>query len=560
MMGAGRYAPTGVPTVLATAPPFVWPCVPVLLGEADYALPVPFQPTLENAATVLGVASAVDHCGGEWLETVLGERPSLNALVILAVFAGCPTRRRDLEGLIDLQARAKGGVQFRVLPMAMDVGAPANCLVAMPSDGAAPVFLVGPTPNFGIDGADRTQVNLAFAAEAALFDQWRRWFDWTWLQAAPLTDVTADIPALVPATGTPEAAAQWRAYCAICGESEQPAAPAIDPETGEVQPAKKADGSEDPPPTTVAGLSKLDKLADRVARLFSAGRQVTIAYSSAIRPLDAPVSPRVFGQEAEHRDGTVVQRQSFRISVFSEEELKQINDYRRGSQTIIEKLGLPLEKGLYWLPNKVIPIFEKEIKVKNEEAQKALAKLVGGNAENFVTNKIAKIRQDLAVVYRRLGGNGDVPASALTELVDDLTLRIEHAFGEQFVAPVTFSEVHFSLPKESSSQAPWAQAKKLILALARFPREVLARPKALSGLQTPRPEILTAMNVEDDAILKVANGRQREDRARAETQILDRITGAKITDRDSCEAGFMLIDGRSSIDIDRFIAEKESAR
>lgn len=546
--------------VLASEPPFVWPSLSVLAGEADYGFPVPFQKVLESASAVRGVASAVDHRGAEWLETILCERPDLKALVILAVFGGCPTRRHDLEGLLDLEARTEGRVQFRVLPMAVDAGAPANCLVAMPADGTAPVFLFGPTPNFSIDGADRTQVNLGFTAEAALSDQWRRWFDWTWLQAAQLTEVTANIPALTPATGTPEAAAQWEAYCADCANSKQPAAATVDPKTGEVQSGTKADGSEDPTPTTILELPKLDSLADRIARLFGAGRQVTIAYSSAVRPLDAPVNPRIFGQESKHQNGAVIQRQSFRISVFSDEELKRINAFRKGTQTIIEKLGLPLEIGLYWLPNKIIPIFEKEIKAKNEEAKKAFEDLIGGSAEDYVKAKIEEIKKDVTTVYRRFRGKGEVPPSALTEIVDDLTFRIERALGEQFVTPVTFSEVRFPLPKESDSQAPWAQAAKLVLALARFPRKALARPKAFSGLQTSRSEILEAMNIEDDAIIKTEPGRKRENRALGEKILLERIVDANMADHDRCEAGFMVIDGRSSADIDHFIAERESGQ
>ena len=42
--------------------------------------------------------------------------------------------------------------------------------------------------------------------------------------------------------------------------------------------------------------------------------------------------------------------------------------------------------------------------------------------------------------------------------------------------------------------------------------------------------------------------------------MLDRISDADITSRDRCEAGLMLIDGRSLSDIDRFIAKKELAQ
>ena len=550
-------------TALKFTLPFVWPDVTELTGQARNGTAVPFDHALEDMANILGIVSAVDDRGATWLETFLKQRSDLETLVILAVYAGCPTRASDLARLLDLQTQAAGKVKVRILPMANGPGAPANCLVAVPADNSTPVFLFGPTPNFSIDGCDRTQVNMAFRAEIALLNRWRCWFDGAWLQAAPLTETTADIPALVPATGSSEASAQWDAYCTLCAISEQSAAViVVDPGTAEVQSDKKPDGSEDPTPSSIVNLPKLDPLADRTTRLLGDGRQVTIAYSSAVRPLDAPVNPRLFGQEAEYRDGTVVQRQSFRISIFSQEELKEIDEYRKGSQAIIKKLSLPLEKGLYWLPNEVISIFENEITAKNEEAKKELKKLVGGNAESFVKGKIEKIRNDLAIVYKRLGGEGNVPQHALTELVDDLSLRINRALDAQVVTPVTFSEVRFTLLEKEGWQAPWAQAEKLVLALARFPRQAIHRSKTLSGLQTSQSEILTAMDVADDVILKVEkeDRLRSERRARRELQILDWIANADIGGRDRCAGGFMLIDGQPPSVIQEFISNRESAQ
>ena len=127
---------------------------------------------------------------------------------------------------------------------------------------------------------------------------------------------------------------------------------------------------------------------------------------------------------------------------------------------------------------------------------------------------------------------------------------------------MTFSEIRFLPQGESDGQAPWAQAEKLVLALTRFPRKVIAHPKrSLSGLTTYDPEILTAMDVENDAILKDRKNRLRsEERARSEERVLDRISYAAITSRDRCEAGLMLIDGGSLSDIDRFIAKKSRRR
>jgi hypothetical protein len=335
---------------LDPAPPFVWPCNLVLAEIAAYRFPVPFQHVLATGSRVCGVVSAIDHRGAEWLKTAFDQYRNLRAMIILAVFGGCPTRRRDLEELLEVRAQSEGRLQFRLLPMAADLGAPVNCIAVLSraETTTAPVLLVGPSANFGLDGIDRTQVNFVFRADAVLFDGWRRWFDLTWDRSADLTASTVDIPALVPTTGSPSAAAKWEAYCAICAEdaaSRSGASATIDPETQEVKPQTKPDGLVDQPPTAMLDLPKLDRLAERISRIVANGRQVTLAYSSAVRPLDAPVRPEMLGAKSEYRDGSIVQRQSFRVSVFDESELREINDIRRGSQTIIEKLGATFGKG-----------------------------------------------------------------------------------------------------------------------------------------------------------------------------------------------------------------------
>jgi hypothetical protein len=186
--------------------------------------------------------------------------------------------------------------------------------------------------------------------------------------------------------------------------------------------------------------------------------------------------------------------------------------------------------------------------------------VVGDNIADFVKSKTDKIQQDLSVVYRRLGGQGKVPPAAVTELINNLTRRIERAIGDRFVTPVSLSEIRFSLSPDERIQATWAQAAKLSLALARFPRVIASKPKTVAGLQTGESQIVSAMNVAADVIVRVPRGRAFESRARSELQLLDRIAAASMTDRDRCEASFMLMNDVLPRDIDRFIADKESAR
>jgi hypothetical protein len=151
------------------APPFVWPSSSVLAGVADDRFPVPFQQVLASGSCVFGIVSAIDHRGAEWLKTVLDQHPDIRAMFILAVFGGCPTRRHDLHELLELQTECEGRLWFRVLPMAAHFGTPVNWVAVLPKGktATAPVLAFGPSPNFGLDGADQTQVNLVFPAEPA---------------------------------------------------------------------------------------------------------------------------------------------------------------------------------------------------------------------------------------------------------------------------------------------------------------------------------------------------------------------------------------------------------
>ena len=210
--------------------PFVWPIPVDRLGTESDGGTVPFAHVTATASSIAGIASDINDGGVTWLEEFLGETER-KALIVIAVYAGCPTRSEHLTRLLELQSNAINGTEFRILPMAAGPGAPANCLTLVSQDGSNPVCVFGATPNFGIPDPDPTQFNIAFRAEPALEDKWCSWFDSTWAQAARLTEATARIPALVPATGSPDTAAQWSEYYRVCST----------PERGETQQAEEPD-------------------------------------------------------------------------------------------------------------------------------------------------------------------------------------------------------------------------------------------------------------------------------------------------------------------------------
>ena len=268
------------------------------------------------------------------------------------------------------------------------------------------------------------------------------------------------------------------------------------------------------------------------------------------------------GQEATVRHGMVVQHQSFSISAFTDEELKEIDEYRKATRTILEKMGLPLGKGDYWLPNQARGILDREWEAANKNAQRKLEELVNGEADDYVASKLDSIKRDLNGVYQRLGGKGKVPKDLLFRVVSDLEQRIAQALDCQLCPRVTFLGVQFVPPMKLDCQEPWEQAEKLVLALARFPRKAIAARWGpgwyLAQLETDAEEVLQAMDVANDEILKGRGERGTKGRAQSELKVLDEISEAEISSRDRCEAGLMLIDGSTIEAIDRFIREAVS--
>ena len=557
--------------------PFVWPFSSDEREHDRDDQRVPIEDVLVDAGSIAGIVSDIDDEGVTRLEALLCA-PDRKALIVLAVYAGCPTRSEHLARLLKFQERETAHTQFRILPMTVGSGAPSNCLTVVPKVSGNPICLFGATPNMGIPEHDPTQCNVAFRAEPALEDELCGWFNRMWAQAAPLTESTAKIPSLVPARGSADAAAQWSEYCKVCRSAEQdertqreeesrqeetPATPdQDDQDDGESTQASASDKATDQSPSESIGLRRLDPLAERATRILGKGQQVTVVYEGAVKPLDVPISARFFDQGPEERTGTVVRRQTFRISAFSKEEQKMIDNHRKASRTVINKLGLPFEKGLYWMPNDMIPIFKKEIATAENEAKDALNRLVDSHAGTFVESKRMDIQRDLEETYRELDGEGDLPRTRLTEVLDQLERRIQDALESEIVTPVTFHTITVDLQSTNAHEAPWAQMEKLILALARFPRLVISKPKTLSGIATDRSSVLNAMNIEDDAILQVMKDSMNEAirSSRWDLDQLERIADSDIEERDRCKVYLMIIDGRPNSTVQQFVHEKWSER
>ena len=543
--------------------PFVWPFPKDQTEHDRDDQRVPIEHVFADASGIAGIISDIDADGVAWLKALLCAS-DCKALIVIAVYAGCPTRSEHLADLLELQKRKTAHTQFRILPMTGGCGAPSNCFLVVPRDNRNRTCLFGATPNFGFPKYEATQCNVAFLAEPALTDEWSDWFDRTWEQAARLNEFTARIPSLVPARGSADAAAQWREYRRVCRNAEQGERTQQEEETPQAEApatpdqddhasaqASASDKASDQSPSESIGLHRLDPLAERVTRILGKGQQVTVVHDGAVEPVDVPVSARFFDlkpEERKGRGGTVVRRQTFRISAFSKEEQRKVNDYRSASRKLINKLGLPFEKGLYWIPYEMIPILEYEIATKEKEAKEYLNRIVGPDAHTLIQEKRMQIEQDLEETYRELDGQGDLDREWIKRILDDLERKIQSALESEIVTPVTFQTTSVDLQREDAHEALWIQMNKLVLALARFPRQVILKPNTLSDIATDQSSVLDAMNIEDDFILRVMKDSLMQAIHISEWD-LDQLEGfadAVIGEQDRCRAYLMIIDGYSS--------------
>jgi len=557
-------------------PPFIWSDSDQIAGEI-------FAYASNKKDRVLAVFSEFGKDGIKKLTGVLSNvKGRFVGMFIVFVYPACPTRSIDLDSLRKLQNKLiqdeRYDIEFRVKPLDRFNGLPLNSCLAISEEQFEALLLVGSSSNLDIGQSSKPEFNLVSSAEKGLSRQYLEWFKGIWDESARLNEHTIQIPEYVPVESQLHTKyhTQWENYSNRCARefcSEQSRQQQTQPhQSGEdsAEYPNRASGDsrndfkydESDVGQSFSGdrfrMPEVDELSDRVNQLTENGKQVMLAHSTAIRPLDSPISPRLFGQDRERSYKSITRHQAFRISILSPAQLKKINDYRKASQTIIGKLGLSLEKSVYWMPDKMIPHFENEIKAREVRAKELIGNIFGENLDEFMAKNRSVVERDFKAAYRKINKTRDVPDYLIRELMDELRSRIEVARNNPIATRVTYSTVRYKLESNSKFEAPWAQVEKLVLGLVKFPRMNILKINSLSFDSIGSEEILEAMDVANDNILKVwrTNKNQGIRRSKEELNTVKWIKDADIEDRDRCEAYFRLIRGDRPIDILKSVEDK----
>jgi len=490
----------------------------------------------------------------------------LKVSLIVMVCPACETKQEDFAELFELVEKTSDRLSVRVLPLESVTDRATNTLCCLDPHTNAVHILTGPSDDFGMASTNAGHINFVFRGDPVLVEGFKRYFDLLWANSPDITARgVARIPDLILPEGTEEGAMLWRTYMDHCANNEK-SAPTdckiepntrseIDPVTGDVKITDEK-GNEITPPTEEGGLKKLDKLAEFVARLYEKGSLVSIDKLSRIPPLDAPLNPSVFGDAAELQKGNVTRKVSMRVSIIDEKILKDIDKRRQGMRTLLNKFTFGLADNMRWMPDTACKLFELELKRINEEGQNLISDLLKGDVDAFIKSKRADLVTDINAMYAALGRSGQVTENEVNKVIDNLKERLSKAQSVNFMPKLSYSSVSFK-NSDNDMASPWGQAFSLLSGVAVFPRKALTDSFFFRGLKVTEDDLIEAMNVADDALVRDLGTRGIKSRCRAELDLLSRIEKVPIESRDRCELVFRILAGDPIEQIDKELKEKE---
>ena len=312
---------------LKPSPPFLWPEPRVFENSIDYDQYPPFHDLLESAQSICGVISELHGEGLQWFIQLMQKQTQIRAKIILVLYPACATKPDDLKKLENISNEMGNRLEIRLYFLKYIEDLSFQSLLVIPKD-ERPLVIFGPSYNFGFDKKRPDRVNFAMPVDAIVMESWTRWFNWFWAKKSwQLRSNMIAIPDLVRPTGTIEGEYMWAEYNRICTEQEpSPVIIKIDPETGDVVaevPSEKLDGKNEEEqkqliaeaqkklPSIAVNIPKLDPLADEIGRLFQLCDLAMIDKTTKIKPLSAPISPSLFGQEAQLRAGRIERKTSY---------------------------------------------------------------------------------------------------------------------------------------------------------------------------------------------------------------------------------------------------------
>ncbi len=526
--------------------PFIWPDVRKFKEKSFYGDWQPFNALVKESTSAFGIISSLSGKGILLLKKWLNDNTNLMLKLIVTVYPTCFTTQDDLQNLKDFADEQKDRIELKIYPYARVTDRPTNAIVFNSKTGSI-YIITGPSENIGFDKYSDGKINFAFPCNPGLFKSFQNYFNWLWVYSKNVLDNgVVEIPELIIPEGTIEATKKWEDYSNRIlnnndpfNDTEQLKAD-VDMETGEVT-LKSPDNKDIPSPTEEIGFPRVDYLSERIARLYEKGTLVTIDKQTRIPPLNAPISPSLFGDSAETQYGSLSKKVSMKVSIIDDITLKEIDNKKKAVQHLLNKISFKLADGIRWIPYSAKDLFETELKRINEEGQGLISKLLKGNVADFLEEKKEKLIKDINDLYIDNGNLGTVPAKVVEEVVNSLKKRLTKAQTSNFIPMLSYTTISFNTTNNDYS-SPWGQAFAMLKDIAVYPRKALTDPFFFRGINILQGDLINAMNVEDDAILK-NQSIFIKDRCNNELALIKEITELSIESSEKCRFIYKIING-----------------
>lgn len=530
--------------LLSPTMPFIWPEPRISAGTAWYAPGLPFESAVRAADTLFGVISAIDDRAISWMEGFLADRTDTKLRLVLSLYPTCRTTEAHLQNALRLVKRHGERVAFKVYPEDTLEDRSSNLLCMSGVDGSQAI-LTGPTENLGFSTVSPTHANLTTLVSPATFEACRKWFDYLWGIAGPLRpEIAASMPRLVIPEGDIEAARQWEAFRGQCLAQDEAellkVRVQVDPESGEVALFNES-GEQVTTPTDEIAVPRLDPFAEVMTRLYELGMLVTIDKLSRIPPLEAPVKPEWFNVQSFRQTGMVRAQTVFKVAPFDDATLKKIERLRRTSGEVLPRFSFALADGVRWIPKQAIPLFENEMTMANEETKQLLGKTVGNDVVSYLATQRARIQADAQQMYQAYHNGEKIPESAVDNILAELKARLEKANNSKILPKVTYSPVAFKPVHTTEWSSPWGPVFSLLKGIAVYPREAMTDKFYWRGIKTTEEDLIKAMNVADDYLVKDYGSRIAQQAAKKELELIQRVEEARADAIEKCHALWALI-------------------
>lgn len=549
---------TSIP-IISPVSPFLWPETRVLNQSHRYINAPVFGAEIVEAKTIFGVVHNLTIEGVNWIVGALGDDEERSVCLILAIYPACATNSEVLRSLLQHCDRFSHRLKVRLKPMPRGEDRVTTNLCIVSKTGSSKMVVL-PSGNFSLRPVSPDFLHLCFATDTALHHQFTSWFDYQWAIGNPLDAASANVPDLVPAVGDPEADRQWQVYLARLSQQQSNEGNrqtiTVDSETGDIV---DAEGNRIESVLDQAKVPRPSIAMVQVGKVLHQGSLATIDNSSRVGPLDCPISAELFGVDADRRTGTVSRETKFRVSAIDEKTLKKLESFRKRTRELLNKMSYPLADGARWVPHTARPLLEQELQRVNEEGKKLLGDTVGEDVHAFVESKRQDVAVDAQKQYAEMHAGKTIPKEKVDQILEELKNRLRRATGGKLLPMLSFLDVRIATAPDSDWSTQASQAFRFLVHVAKYPRDCLTDSFFMRGLRVDQKELMLAMNVVDDSLVKLfASDGSGIDLAHEQNRWIERIQTADSDDILKCDALYRMMQGGDEKQIQKILASGEA--